>query len=93
MAHLMQEAEFSLVAGLYQQAVSKYLQAAIEWPSCRPKIKEQLLIAVSHVIDNLNLAGTPSHAAQDLRHYRRSYSHPRPVTLFSNIREYVFDVC
>jgi hypothetical protein len=64
MAHLVQEAEFSLTAGLYQQAVSKYLRAATEWPSCRPRIKEQLLIAVSHVIDNLNLAGAPSHTAQ-----------------------------
>ena len=65
MAHLVQEAEFSLTAGLYQQAVSKYLHAATEWPSCRPRIKEQLLIALSHVIDNLSLAGAPSHTAQD----------------------------
>ena len=66
MAHLVQEAEFSLTAGLYQQAVSKYLHAATEWPSCRPRIKEQLLIALSHVIDNLNLAaGAPGHTAQD----------------------------
>ena len=64
MAHLVQEAKFSLTAGQYQQAVSRYLQAATEWPSCRLRIKEQLLIALSHVIDNLNLARTPSHTAQ-----------------------------
>ena len=64
MAHFVQEAEISLTAGQYQQAVSKYLQAATEWPSCRSRIKEQLLIALSHVIDNLNLACAPSHTAQ-----------------------------
>ena len=64
MSHLVQEAEFSLTAGQYQLAVSKYLQAAIEWPSCRPRIKEQLLVALSHVIDTLNLAHAPSHTAQ-----------------------------
>lgn len=66
MAHLVQEAEFSLTAGQYQQSVSKYLQAAAEWPSCRPRIKEHLLIALSHVIDDLTLAHhvhAPSHPA------------------------------
>ena len=63
MARIVQEAELSLSAGQYQQAVSKYLQAASEWPSCRPRIKEQLLTALSHVINNLNLAH-PSHSAQ-----------------------------
>ena len=61
MAHYVQEAKLSLTAGQYQEAVSKYLQAAAEWPSCRPRIKEQLLIALSHVIDNLSLADAPSH--------------------------------
>ena len=62
MAQFVQEAESSLTAGHHQQAVSKYLQAAAEWPSCRPRIKEQLLIALSHVIDNLNL--THAHTSQ-----------------------------
>ena len=54
--HLVEEAELSLAAGDYQQAVSRYLQAASESQSCRLKIKEQLLIALSHVIDRLNLS-------------------------------------
>ena len=56
MDKLVQEAEFSFTTGDYQQAVSKYLQAAAEWPSCRLRIKEQLLAALSHVIDSLNLS-------------------------------------
>lgn len=56
MNRLVEEAESSLTAGHHQQAVSKYLQAAAEYPSCRSKIKEQLLISLSHVIDAISLA-------------------------------------
>lgn len=54
--HLVGEPEHSLTAGDYQEAVSRYLEAAADCPSCRPKIKEQLLIALSHVIDRLDLS-------------------------------------
>ena len=54
--HLVEEAELSLTTGDYQQAVIRYLQIAAECPSSRAKIKEQLLIALSHVIDRLNLS-------------------------------------
>ena len=56
MARLLEEADLSLAAGHCQEAVSKYLQAAAKCPSCRPRIKDKLLIALSHVIDRLNLA-------------------------------------
>lgn len=62
-AQLVQEAEVFRTAGQYQEAVSRYLQAAAEWPSCRSRIKEQLLIALSHVIDNLNLGCPHVHVA------------------------------
>ena len=57
-------AALSLSVEQYQQVINKYLQAASEWPSCRQGIKEQLLITLSHVTDNLNLAHAPSHTAQ-----------------------------
>ena len=54
--NLAEEADLSLAEGNYQQALNRYLKAAAECPSCTPGIKERLLIALTHVISNLNLS-------------------------------------
>ena len=87
MAQLVQEAEFSFTAGHYQKAVIKYLQAAAEWPSCRPRIKEHLLAALSRVIDSLNLAHQNCRGSVKLSNARESHELTSDQLLFSQVSE------
>ena len=84
----LQEAEISFAAGHYQQAVDRYLRAAADCPSVRPRIKEKLLLALSHVIDGLNLQNcSRGDGTSTSQQVRSSHELTSDQLLFSQICE------
>ena len=57
---VLSDAVRALRGGQCQEALERYIQAAIRWPSCKDTIKPHLLEALSKVLDEMLRAQGPS---------------------------------